>query len=117
MISEDGDPAKGLPQRKSGRMRVEGISCNRGKVVDLSKNGAKIISRTPWKEGRRQNIMITGARVRVCVPAVCKHIHKIGWRKYLIGVEFQGIDSNLSGAVKELVRTHCRFLDEPDLAA
>jgi PilZ domain-containing protein len=117
MIDRDKKGSKKFPPRKSGRMHVEGLRCNRGKIVDISKSGAKFVTRSSWQVGQRQQVIITGARVRVCVPGVCKHIHKIGFRKYLVGVEFQGIDTNLAGAVKELVRTHCRFLDEPDLAA
>ncbi|MFG0257856.1 MAG: PilZ domain-containing protein [Phycisphaerales bacterium JB043] len=117
MIDRQSGKRPAQSQRKFGRMHVEGLRCNRGKIVDLSKNGAKFITRAPWRDGQKQQVVITGARVRVCVPAVCKHVHKIGWRRYLVGVEFQGIDTNLAGAIKELVRTHCRFLDEPDLAA
>jgi len=98
--------------RKSGRMLVEGIKCNRGRLLDLSKAGAKILCRRDWPQGERRQVILTGTRVQVTVTAECRRVEKIGMFRYVVGVQFVDCEANIHAAMLELVRTHCRFLDE-----
>jgi hypothetical protein len=101
--------------RKSGRMLVEGIKCSRGRLLDLSKTGARILSKSSWKRGERRQLVLTGSRVQVRVTAECRHCEKLGMFKHVVGVQFIDCEANLHAAMLELVRTHCRFLDEPEI--
>jgi len=95
-------------------MLVEGIKCNRGRLLDLSKMGARISCLRRWPEGERRRVVLTGSRVQVRVTAECRHCEKIGFCRYVVGLKFEECDGNISAALLELVRTHCRFLDEPE---
>lgn len=101
--------------RKSGRMLVEGIKCSRGRLLDLSKSGAKVLMRRPWRRGETRMLVLTGSRVQVRVPAECRRCEKLGFCRYVVGVQFVDCEANISAALLELVRTHCRFLDESEL--
>jgi hypothetical protein len=100
--------------RKSGRMLVEGIKCNRGKLLDLSKSGAKLLTRRNWPEGEKRQIVLTGSRVQVMVTAECRRCEKLGMFRYVIGLQIVDCSANINAAMLELVRSHCRFLDEPE---
>lgn len=101
--------------RKSGRMLVEGIQCSRGRLLDLSKSGAKILCRRNWPRGERRTLVLTGARVQVTVTAECRRVEKLGMFRHVVGVEFVDCGANIHAAMLELVRTHCRFLEEPEI--
>ncbi len=101
--------------RKSGRMLVEGIKCNRGRLLDLSKSGAKILTRRKWLQNEKHQLVLTGSRVQVTVTAECRRCQKLGMFRYVVGVQFVDCSTNINAAMLELVRNHCRFLDEPEL--
>jgi hypothetical protein len=107
--------AEKKPPRGSGRMFVEGVKCNRGKVIDLSKKGAKLIVKRPWKIEERRKLVLTGSRVRVTVMAECRHVAKVGFRRHVVGLQFEEVDAGISAALMEIVRSHCRFIEEPEL--
>lgn len=109
------DETEKKPPRGSGRMLVEGIKCNRGKLVDLSKHGAKIIVKRRWRVEERHKLILTGSRVRVTVIAECRHVAKIGFRRHIVGLKFEDVDAGISAALMEMVRSHCRFIEEPEL--
>ena len=95
-------------------MKIEGISCSRGKLLDLSRGGCRVQVRRPWQVGEQRAVELLGARVGVTVAGECRRVDKIGFMKYAIGLQFVDTDDAVNAALTELVRTHCSFLDEPD---
>lgn len=95
-------------------MKIEGVRCDRGKLLDLSRGGCRLEVRRPWRRGEKRMIQLMGSRVAVTVSGECRRVDKIGFMRYAVGIMFVETDDAVNAALTELVRTHCSFLDEPD---
>ena len=100
--------------RKAGRLRIEGVTCNRGKIIDLSRTGCQLLVKKRWRRDECRTLVFTGSRVRVTVSGQCRRIRKVGFMRYAIGLMFIETDDAVDAALTELVRSHCSFLDEPE---
>ena len=80
---EEGD----ADRRRRGRVKSMGlVTSNLGNVLDISSGGLRVLNKTKMEgEGRVELISPTD---RVIVPARVVWCHKVGFRKYIMGLEF-----------------------------
>jgi hypothetical protein len=73
-------------RRHQGRVKSTGsVTSNLGNVLDISSGGLRVLSKTKVEgEGRVELISTTD---RVIVPARVVWCHKVGFRKYVMGLQ------------------------------
>lgn len=94
---------KAADNRRHGRVVLaERVECNLGLVVDVSRGGARVLAKQRFdgegtvKIKTEHGMLVIQARVVWCV--------RRGFRKYMLGLEFNGITDELS-RVLELLAT------------
>jgi len=75
-------------RRIANRLIMEGLRCDRGRVADLSKTGAKLVTHWPWKDGAVRPLTLVGHDVTVTVQARCVWAVKEGIFHHTVGVHF-----------------------------
>lgn len=91
-------------RRSSSRMPTEGLRCDRGRVADLSKTGARILTRWPWKEGSTRPLTLVGHDATVTVKAKCVWVVKEGFFHYTVGVHFDAVSPMQTDRLAEMAR-------------
>jgi len=98
-----GDSPKRKDHRVFGRARADAVECDRGRVLDISRTGMRLIVWRPWREGRRRMIMLSGINVGVTVPARCIWSKRLSRFRHVMGLEFEGLDETTEAVIKELM--------------
>lgn len=78
-------------RRAAGRMETEALACDRGEILDLSKSGARLRTRWPWKEGRTRPVTIVAHEFVVTLEARCVWAVKEGLFRHTIGLHFENV--------------------------
>lgn len=91
-------------RRVTSRLRTESLECDRGVVLDLSKTGARLSTRRPWKEGKTREISIHGLDKAVTLNAKCVWAVKDGLFKHTIGLHFVGVTEEQQRQLAEMAR-------------
>lgn len=79
--------------RRHGRVQCRLVACSTGEVMDLSASGARLRWDRPFRGhiGDRIRFEISGVDRPVQVTARIVWARKVGWRRYVMGVEFQNL--------------------------
>jgi diguanylate cyclase (GGDEF)-like protein len=93
-------PARGVENRRYGRLKGPGLSCNLGTVIDLSAGGVRVLSKRRLR-GRTVVYFDTGDGQKLGVKTRIAWSRRIGFRSHLMGLQFE--DLPLSAA-KRLLR-------------
>ena len=92
--------------RRHGRVRCESVKCSLGRVLDLSVSGLRVMSNKPIKDpedSRTVVLDIFDEPVEISVSVIWQY--KVGFRKHLIGFEFDGIVDDTRRKLTDLARS------------
>ena len=107
--------SKGAEQRRPGRVPCERLSCESGKVLDLSRTGARLrvqAWRRPRKGEGRLLVFNTAMGRSNLFPCHIVWVRRIGWvrriiwARFEIGVEFGELTEALQRELTEIARVH-----------
>ena len=87
-------PDASTDRRKSRRIRVKGLICDRGEVIDLSTKGMRLRVHRRWHEGQLRAITIVDHEYSVPVEARCVWCRQEGMFTHVIGLAFQRTSDN-----------------------
>jgi hypothetical protein len=76
-------------RRRADRVRVKGLLCDRGEVIDLSTKGMRLRVHRRWHEGHVRTITVVEGGVAVPVEARCVWCRQEGMFNHVIGLAFQ----------------------------
>lgn len=95
--------------RLAGRMVVEGLTSSQGRVLDMSVTGMRVVRSTRWRPGeiRRLSLPVLAGRT-MALPAVCRWCEKIGFFKYLCGIEFLDLTPEHREALRHVALTNAK---------
>ncbi len=75
-----------IERRRWGRIRLGYLSCNLGRVLDLSAGGARIVTRRRLSKSAK--LILGDPQSRVILTAMVTWRKRRGWRLYEVGLEF-----------------------------
>lgn len=99
-------PSSKRDARRESRLLVQSIDCNRGRVLDISSRGMRVISRTRWKEGEMLPVTLRSGAMRVTTPARCVWARREGWFSWVIGVAFEHATDEQRRRVGDIASAH-----------
>ncbi len=79
----------GRERRRTDRVRVKGLICDRGEVIDLSTKGMRLRVHRRWNEGQVRTITVVEGEVSVPVEARCVWCRQESMFNHIIGLAFQ----------------------------
>lgn len=79
----------GRERRDAQRVRVRGLICDRGEVIDLSTKGMRLHVHRRWPEGHLRAITIVDGALSVPVEARCIWCRQEGMFSHVVGLAFQ----------------------------
>jgi hypothetical protein len=88
--------------RVSGAV-VRELSCNMGRVVDVSTRGMRLQSRRKWKAGQRRVVTLCEDTLCVRVEAECVWCRKVGALKHTIGLAFTTVSPESAELLSQIV--------------
>ncbi len=103
--------------RSVGRLQVDGLSCDRGRVIDLSIRGMRMRSRRGWGVGQRREVELVSGGTRLRLPARCVWARRDGIFSWTIGLAFEGATPEQLRVAAELSLLHEARLDSERRAA
>lgn len=83
----------GRERRIDSRLPMLGLTCDRGRIVDLSETGARIETRRPWKEGAVRPVTISDELGAVTIPGRCVWLVREGFLRHSMGVHFVSVSA------------------------
>lgn len=108
---------EGSQQRTSGRLHVEGLTCDRGRIIDLSVRGMRVRCKRGWIVGQRREVTLASPRVRLRLPARCVWARRDGFFSWTVGLAFDGATPDQLRDVAELALIHAARLESGRRAA
>ncbi len=96
-------------RRRHPRRRIHDVRAQIGRVVDLSLGGM-MVHRTgsaQWNVGEEHRVVIE--HDMVCIPLNVRVVRaeKVGFRRFVYGLEFLGLDEQSFGHLKSLLGDAC----------
>lgn len=95
--------------RRPGRVPCERLSCESGKVLDISRTGARLrirAWRSPRKGEARHLVFNTAMGTSDPFPCHIAWVRRIVWARYEVGVEFCALTEALQRELTEIARVH-----------
>ncbi len=92
--------------RNARRVRgtaVKELSCNHGRVIDVSTRGMRLQTRRKWKAGQRRVITLCEDTLCVRIEAECVWCRKIGTFKHTIGLAFTTVSPESADLLSQIV--------------
>lgn len=89
-------------RRAASRTDTQALSCDRGEILDLSKSGARLRTRWPWKEGRTRPVTIVAHEFVVTLEARCVWAVKEGLFRHTIGLHFENVPAEKQQRLAEV---------------
>jgi len=103
----------GSERRQAGRFYVLDLPCGRGKVLDLSGTGVRLLTRRAWSVGSSRRVRFGRGERRVELLCSCAWRERIGTFTWIVGLTFQDVDEAGRSTLVALVRRHAEEQD-PD---
>jgi hypothetical protein len=100
------DKGSARDSRSSSRTRCLGVRSSLGEVVDFSRLGARVRtrSRPTIRKGQRFDLSLVVLGRKVSVGARATWIRKCAWRRWEIGLEFVSVGKEASRSFQDLAR-------------
>ncbi|MEM6854706.1 MAG: EAL domain-containing protein, partial [Planctomycetota bacterium] len=96
-------------KRQHGRYRPDGLTCNLGQVVDLSRGGLRVLSKR-MRQGSQTVVLTTPGQGTVTLTARVTWRRQLGFREYVLGLSFErvaeGEQPKLDALIKDVVAGH-----------
>lgn len=99
----------GVEGRRAGRVACEALQCDNGKVLDLSRTGARLRIRSwssPRKGQKRGLVLQTCDGARVGFPCRVAWFRRVVWGVYEVGVEFVGLTPDQQSQLSTIATMH-----------
>jgi len=96
-------------QRRPGRVPCERLSCQSGKVLDISRTGARLRIRSvrqPHKGEARQLVFNAVMGESSPFPCHIAWVRRVVWARYEVGVEFGELNETQREELAEIARVH-----------
>lgn len=93
----------GFQQRKFGRLRIEALPCNLGRVLDLSAGGVRIS--TSRKLPETVELSLGDTQHRLVVTGNVAWQKRVGWKSHEAGISFGELSAEQRAALVKLM--HC----------
>ena len=103
--------SSGPNQRKHGRLRVEGLTCDRGRILDLSISGVRLRTRSAWGPGETRQVTLRSAGASLSAPAKCVWSRREGLFTWTLGLSFEEASPEQLRAVGELALVYAARLE------
>lgn len=100
------DAADPGERRDADRLKTVGVSCNRGRVVDLSTRGMRLRTWRRWKSGQRRLVTLFDETARVTLEAKCVWVRPTGAFTRVVGLCFEHAVPEQERALAQLAETH-----------
>lgn len=92
-------------RRQCGRIRVELLKSNLGRVVDLSATGMKVHCRSWFRPRKKRTRVVLRCIDGIStIPASIVRVQRIGPRTWELGIEFARINDKLRSRLVEIAR-------------
>lgn len=95
--------------RRHGRVRCEWLSASRGKhpfgdVADLSASGMRVLhkGKLTHDAGDVVNLTLHWQEISMDLKARVVWAHKVGFRKHLLGLEFEDLSASQTSAIQHI---------------
>ncbi|HZW11176.1 MAG TPA: PilZ domain-containing protein [Phycisphaerales bacterium] len=96
-------------RRRPGRIRCERLGCPGGRVLDISRTGARLRIRamSAPRDGQKRMLVFSTA-MGPSLPYVCmvRWVKPVGMFAYEVGVQFEGLDAAREAQLQEMSRVH-----------
>jgi hypothetical protein len=102
--AEDEASSSQRDRRASGRMRVEGVVCKLGPVLDLSAGGMRVLS-TRRHRGA-MTLRLQSWHEKLAVRGQVMWCIRAGFRRTIVGIKFLDVDAETARALTDLA-TSC----------
>ena len=95
-------------RRDADRLKIVGVRCNRGMVVDLSTRGMRLRSWSwrRWKPDDRRIITLFDDHARVTLEARCVWVRPAGFMRKVVGLCFEHTVAEQDRALAKLAEAH-----------
>lgn len=100
-----------VSDRRFGRVRVEGLTCNRGRIIDLSIRGMRVRACGTWAPGEHKAVTLRSAGTTLTLPATCVWSRREGIMRWTIGLSFESATPDQLRVVGEMALAHSARLD------
>ena len=101
--------ADGRSRRIFQRRRQEGLTCSLGPVLDLSKGGARVLAKGPFRGHREIGFESRVGLIRL--TATVAWSRKLGFRRWVLGLQFVGVSPRLAHDIAEILKAHAPELE------
>ncbi len=108
---ENYDKDAAAERRRPGRIACERLRCGSGRVVDLSRTGAKLRIRSlfaPRKGEHRSLVFETVMGKSAPFPCVVMWVRRAGVGVYEVGAEFVELDDLRQRQLTEIAKVHAK---------
>jgi len=82
-----------VERRGAERVRVKGLWCDRGQVVDLSSRGMRLKTMRRWPEGQVRTLTLVDGGDSVPVDARCVWCRQDSMFSHVVGIAFEKLDT------------------------
>ncbi len=93
-------PPAGAERRSAERLRVRGLWCDKGQVIDLSTAGMRLRVLRRWNEGHTRTITIVDEHALIPVQARCVWCRQEGLFAHVVGLAFDHVDDQHEAALR-----------------
>jgi hypothetical protein len=96
-------------RRRPGRIRCERLGCPGGRVLDLSRTGARLRIRAmsaPREGQKRLLVFSTAMGASLPYPSLVRWVKPLGMFSYEVGVQFEAMDEAHEVQLQEMSRVH-----------
>ena len=94
----------GRERRESTRTDVRGVGCDRGRVVDISARGMRLISARRWREGQRRSVSLSNGDTRLTIEARCIWCRQDSMFSHAIGLAFDDPSAEQAVLLEQLAQ-------------
>ncbi len=98
-------------RRTTGRFAIEGVTCDRGTLLDLSASGARIIRRFNWPVGSFKLIAIKADDQCVVARARSMRCVRTGVFRYDVGLAFEDMSQDSRERLIRMAMMYSRSTD------
>lgn len=101
-------------RRRDRRLRVKGLVCNRGQVVDLSARGMRVRTFRRWPEGHARSLTVVDGRDAIPVTARCVWCRQESMFTHVVGLAFEDVTVEQTARLHAIAERHDDGPDTPD---
>ena len=96
-------PVEHSEKRRYGRHRPDKLTCNLGRVVDLSMGGMRILSKRP-RQGSQVVVLYTPRHGSITLPANVSWRRQLSGREHVVGLAFEQLRPEVQPVMQSLMR-------------